>query len=283
MKSASPSLIDLLDSNQFIMADLYTLTTVTGVVSRYTDYDIDLVVGGHVFDSQGPMLSRSRVRTVVGIEVDSLDLTIQANETHLLMGAPILQIAHNGGLDGARLQLERIFMGAPGDTSAGTLILFEGRVSDVQVSRTEAKLTIKSDIELLNIKMPRNLYQPGCLNTLFDSGCGLTKSTWGVPGTVSNGATVSDIPCSLAQSAAYFDAGTITFTSGGNAGVTRTVKRYQPGQIVPSLPFKSAPQPGDSFIAYPGCDKTQAACQSKFANLARFRGFPYVPIPETAI
>ena len=67
MKSASPALIALLDSSQFIMADLYTLTTVTGVVARYTSYDMDLAVGGQVFDSQGPLLSRSRVRTLVGI------------------------------------------------------------------------------------------------------------------------------------------------------------------------------------------------------------------------
>ena len=283
MKSASPALAVLLDSNQFIMADLYTLTTVTGVVARYTSYDMDLVVDGHVFDSQGPMLFRSSVRTVVGIEVDSLDMTIQANETHLLMGAPILQVAHNGGLDGARVQLERIFMGAPGDTSAGTLILFDGRVSDVQISRTEARLTIKSDLELLNIQMPRNLYQPGCLNTLFDSGCGLAKSAWGVAGTVSVGATLTSIPCSIAQASGYFDAGTITWVTGINAGVTRTVRRYTPGLVTLSLPLKSIPKGGDTFIAYPGCDKAQATCQVKFINLDRFRGFPYVPIPETAL
>lgn len=283
MKSASPVLVALLASNEFIMADLYTLTTVTGVVARYTSYDLDLVVAGQVYDSQGPILSRSRVRSLVGIEVDSLNLTIMANDTHLLMGAPILRIAHNGGLDGARLKLERVFMGAPGDTSAGTLILFEGRISDVQASRTEAKLTVKSDIELLNIKMPRNLYQPGCLNTLFDTGCGLVKSAWAVAATVSAGSTVSSIACSLANASGYFDAGTITFTSGPNAGVTRTVKRYMPGLIALSLPLKAAPTAGDAFFAYPGCDKTQASCTAKFSNLPRFRGFPYVPIPETAI
>jgi hypothetical protein len=32
---------------------------------------------------------------------------------------------------------------------------------------------------------------------------------------------------------------------------------------------------------YPGCDKQQATCRGKFANLARFRGQPYVPAPET--
>jgi len=47
------------------------------------------------------------------------------------------------------------------------------------------------------------------------------------------------------------------------------------------LPF--APNAGDAFTAYPGCDKTQNTCTAKFNNLANFEGFPYVPAPETAI
>lgn len=283
MKSASAALIALLNSDTFIMADLYTLTSATGAVARYTGYDMDLVVAGQVFASDGPIISRSRVRTLVGIEVDSLDLSIAAAITDTFMGVPILQVAHNGGLDGARLRLERVFMASPGDTSAGTLLLFEGRVSDVQVSRSEAKLTVKSDLELLNIKLPRNLYQPGCLHTLFDAGCGLIKSAWGVAGTVSAGSTVGSINCSLANAAGYFDAGTITYSSGPNAGVTRTIKRYTPGNVALSLPLKAVPVAGDAFLAYPGCDKAQATCTNKFSNLANFRGFPYVPIPETAL
>lgn len=38
------------------------------------------------------------------------------------------------------------------------------------------------------------------------------------------------------------------------------------------------------FTAYPGCDKTNGSggC-AKFANTARFKGFPFVPVPETAV
>jgi hypothetical protein len=43
------------------------------------------------------------------------------------------------------------------------------------------------------------------------------------------------------------------------------------------------PNTGDTFTAYPGCDKTQNTCTSKFNNLVNFGGFPYVPVPEAAI
>jgi hypothetical protein len=42
----------------------------------------------------------------------------------------------------------------------------------------------------------------------------------------------------------------------------------------------NAPCVGDAFTAAQGCDHTLATCQSKFANQARFRGFPYVPPPQ---
>jgi hypothetical protein len=42
------------------------------------------------------------------------------------------------------------------------------------------------------------------------------------------------------------------------------------------------PAPGDTFIAYPGCDKTQSTCSGKFSNLVNFGGSPYIPVPETS-
>ena len=65
------------------------------------------------------------------------------------------------------------------------------------------------------------------------------------------------------------------------SGISRTVKSYAGGQFVFILPLPYDPTVGDTFSVYPGCDKTQAVCQSKFNNVARFRGFPFIPVPET--
>jgi hypothetical protein len=40
---------------------------------------------------------------------------------------------------------------------------------------------------------------------------------------------------------------------------------------------------GADFLAYPGCDRLQATCSGKFANLPNFRGCPFIPVPETAV
>ena len=73
------------------------------------------------------------------------------------------------------------------------------------------------------------------------------------------------------------------FTSGANANVRATVKSVAAGVALTLIyPLPVAPAVGDAFTVYAGCDHTQATCQSRFNNLANFRGFPFVPPPQIA-
>lgn len=286
MKSATPQLIALLDSNQFIMADLYTITTALGDVYRFTSYDYDLLVAGHHYDSGGIIITRSDTRQALGVQVDNLRVDILANMDTQLASVPFLQLLHNGGLDGARFRLQRIFMDAmtPTDTSAGTIILFDGRVSEINdLTRTGASLSIAHDLELLNVQLPRNLYQPGCLNTLFDGGCKLLASSYAVNATVETGTVLNRIQCTVAQPQGYFSQGVVEFISGDNTGVKRTIKRHESGALILTLPLRVVPDIGDQIRIYPGCDKRMETCTVRFNNLNNFRGAPFVPIPETAV
>ena len=111
------------------MADLYTITLVGGTVLRYTSADGTLIVAGHSYDGTTLLIERSKVRTMIGVEVDTLDLTLQALPTHLIGSTPFLKALKAGALDGASVRVERCFMPTWGDTSLGTVILFSGRVA----------------------------------------------------------------------------------------------------------------------------------------------------------
>jgi hypothetical protein len=84
-----------------------------------------------------------------------------------------------------------------------------------------------------------------------------------------------------------FGLGKFTFTSGILNGLSRTVQicDLTTGAAVMYGPFPSAPNFGDSFIMRMGCNKsfTDSNGCPKFSNQLRFRGFPFVPQPETAI
>jgi hypothetical protein len=72
------------------------------------------------------------------------------------------------------------------------------------------------------------------------------------------------------QPLAHYSAGTTPPSTNGD------------GMFALTQPLPYAPAAGDTFVVYPGCDKSQRTCQIKFGNLANFGGFPYVPAPETA-
>ena len=294
MKAASASLIALLNAQTFNMADLFTFTLANGTVLRYTNSDGDLTVAGNLFSSVNdtgtarPGLTRGKTRTIIGVEVDTLDVSFGANSGVQISGIPVMQFAQQGGFDGATLQLERAFMpiGQFGTTTAGTLIMFVGRVAEVIASRTQVDMKVNSSLELLNVQIPRNLYQAGCVHTLFDAGCTLARASYANATTAAAGSTAKVLNCGLSNTTGYYDLGTVSFTSGANNGLTRTIKSQTlvagADVITLAYPLPVAPTIGDGFTAYPGCDKQQTTCNSKFSNLANFKGAPYIPSPETS-
>jgi len=282
MKTASPELIAYLSTaTEFLRADLYTVTLVGGYAVRYTDADIDLTVGGNVFRSFD--VRRDRTRSSVGMEVDQMSVTICPSAADTLNGSPWIAAAQRGALDSAQVLIQRIYMPSWGDTSLGAIKLGGGRVADVQAGRSAVALTVNSEHELLDVKMPRNLYQSGCLNSLFDGACGLNKAAYAVACTVLAGSTTTELLATTGYAADYFSLGSLKFTAGVNANVSRSVRAFDGGRFTLALPLVTAPAPGDTFYAYPGCDKMQATCSGKFNNLVNFRGFPYIPDPETAV
>lgn len=161
--------------------------------------------------------------------------------------------------------------------------MFKGRIGTIDhVGRTAALITVNSDLVLLDINMPRNVYSPACQHVLYDSGCGLVKSAFGTAGTVGAGSTNSVINWSGAS--ANFNQGTVVFSSGANGGVSANVKCAVAGvSLTLSYPLLNAPAAGDAFTAYWGCDHTHATCANKFNNLANFRDFPFIPSPTYAL
>jgi uncharacterized phage protein (TIGR02218 family) len=285
MRAVSPALATMLQSSPaLLMADLYEVELVDATVLRYTTFDLNLSVGGNTYFAVGPIFQRSGVRYVIGTEVDTLNLSIRANDSYTVGGVPLIKALRSGTFDGAHLTLSRIFMTTPTDTSAGAVVLFTGRFSDIEVGRYSADVTVASDLELLNMKLPRSLYQQSCINTLYDAGCKLLKANFAATATIQTGSTQRVLKCALAQAAGHFNQGTVTMTSGPNNAVTRTIKAYTPGEIILSYPLPTLPSVGNSFVAYPGCDKLKPTCESaKFNNLPNFRGFPFIPVPETAL
>lgn len=282
MKSTTPAASDLLNSaRQIFMVELLTLTLRDGTAIRWAMSDVDITYGGNTW-VRGPLIERDSVKAAIGLEVVSVGMTLHASDEVTVSGVPLLQAAWRGVLDGAEVRIEKALTDSPANPIAGTVHLWEGRVADVSINSTSVDMTLKSFTELLDTPVPVDVYQATCVHALYDSGCGVAKASNAMNLTVQAGSTASVLKCAVTGSGVY-DLGDLVFTSGANANVRRSVKLHTAGELQLSFPLLTAPNVGDTFTVYKGCDKRQATCSAKFSNLARFRGFPYVPAPETAV
>ena len=207
-----------------------------------------------------------KYKASVGLDVDKQQMTIAARPTDLINGAPFLTALRDGAFDGASVQRDRVFLSGPSwlgsdaiggfavGASAidavgvvgviGGVTMFKGRISTVDsVGRTSATITVASDLVILDYDMPRNLFSPTCVHTLYDSGCGVIRGTFAVSGI---GRRRVDAKHDLsAVAAAQHAQGSLVFSSGANANVRATVKSVGVGvgfNLMYPLPF--APSAG---------------------------------------
>ncbi len=264
------------------IAECFQFTSTIGTVYTWTNVDYNVTYNSQTFLSTGPLVNGLKYKGSIGLEVDKQQLTISARPTDLINGAPFLIALRDGAFDGAEIIRYRVFLSSPGGTVVGGVIMFQGRISTVDhVGRTSATVTVASDLVILGYDMPRNLFSPTCVHTLYDAGCGVVRGTFAASGTAGAGSTSNSINFSGAL--AQHSQGSLVFSSGSNANVRATVKSVSVGSglnLMYPLPF--APATGDAFTVYAGCDHTQGTCQNRFNNLANFRGFPYVPPPQMA-
>lgn len=294
MKTATVDLINFLNSNNVtFMADLYDFFISDGVFENFdepsgthiylTSYDSDIVFEGNTYQSL-QVLSRGVARWVAGLESNSMETTIGVGDSsYTILGTQIQAAAQNGVFDNAMMRVSRAFL-SDASTLVGAVPIFEGFVANVIIFPTRVVLDVRSEIERLNIQLPKNVYSPKCQHCLYDSGCQVSKTTFKETGQIVDVTpSTSVFKTDLTQANGYFTLGVIEFTSGPNSGAKRAIKSYLQtnGRVFPAVALPNTPTNGDTFNIYPGCTHTYSDCVNKFSNGTRFKGFPYVPPPES--
>ncbi|MFG6413797.1 DUF2163 domain-containing protein [Roseateles sp. DC23W] len=261
--------------------DLLTITTRTGLVLRWTNADVPLTTpDNRTFVPAA--YERDRLKVNANLQIDDVQLTVFVDSVDAIAGQPMLHFAARGGLDGARVMLEWLFLDVDG-AQKGYVTRFEGRTGPAETGLGTVEVSMRSLIAQLERMVPAEIYQPGCRNTIYDAFCGLSVAAAEIPGTVTglSGVRLDFFSSGLGQAAGFFDLGAVRFTSGLLEGEQRTVRAYAAGGVQTVLPWPSQPAIGDTFVIRPGCDRTKARC-SALGNVIRFRGEPHIPAPETA-
>ena len=282
-KNVSNSLITLLNtSTNLMVANLITITLTDSTILYYTSCELSITIGSITYKSLN--LKRGQIGWKKGISVDTLSMEIYPDINTDLVGAVSMNEAFcNGTFDGAYLQIDKAFFPTWTQPPLVLPALFIGRVDVNEVSQTIVKLTVKTVTELLNINCPKKLLQCACGYTLYGSGCNVNAATYTFNSSVLTGSTKTSIICGLIKPTDYFIQGVMTFTSGKNYNLKRTVKAYSSGLVTLIHPFQYTPAIGDTFSITIGCQKTVSDCKGKFNNLDNFGGQRFIPLSETIV
>ena len=269
-------------------------------LTRYISNDIGVDKGAlKLKASSGQSGAGSDATSSIEVDTQSLTLVPNLNPTvpSLINGVPFLQAVRQRAFDGAIVQRDRWFFdpdirtatGLP--TPVGGMPMFYGYASAIdQLGRTRVTHKVKSALVMLDIQMPRNLYQPNCIYTVYSSSCGAVKGSFVNSGVVGSSPSASVIPWAGGVPGSIpFANGEIFMESGPAVNQTRTIRAYDGTNLYLVYPFNVAPLAGDTFKAYPGCNRADPLAAGStstcnfFGRAAAFRASPRVPQAELGL
>ena len=274
MKSFTPALQAHLEDGTTTLSWCWRISRPDGVTLGFTDHDAVLTFDGTDFEPESGFAA-SEVRSGSDLSVDAQDAegvltSDRITETDII----------DGRWDAAQVELWRVNWA---DTSQRVLMR-RGAVGQIRRGRMAFVAEVRSLAHVLGQTVGRT-FQSSCDAALGDTRCGINldnvafKVISAVTDLLRDRAFMATGLSAFA--AGWFTSGTITWTSGANAGRVTEVLAHDLSSGIATLTLLEAPvrpiAEGDSFIARAGCDKRMATCGPRFANIANFRGFPNIP------
>ena len=271
MKTVSTALKNHLAQEVTTLCTCWKASLTNGTVYGFTD-NVEDIVYNNITYKASTGFTPSAIASNSTMAVDNLEVM------GLLNSSLISEGDINAGLwDFADIE---IFQVNYTDLTMGQLTLHKGNIGEIKFNNQQFTAEFRGISQRLQQTIGE-LYSASCRASLGDSRCKINLATITVSGSITsiniNNRILTDT--SLTQTAGYFDAGLLTFTSGLNKGLSMEVKQHTAGGIIElHLPLTYTISIGDTYTMYPGCKKRFTEdCQAKFNNVLNFRGEPHVP------
>lgn len=159
MKAVAVQLEDHLHTaKNFVSCDLYVLKLASGNTYYYTNADRDIEYDGVTYRHNVLLIKRQQTKINDRVVVDTMTVTIHANSKDMIEGKSLLQAAHDGTLDFAKLHLSRCFFRE--SAVLGVIGLFGGNVEVKKCGGLGLELTVKAKTQGLAQEFPVRKYYP---------------------------------------------------------------------------------------------------------------------------
>jgi uncharacterized phage protein (TIGR02218 family) len=268
-----PALAAHLAGGVTTLCHCWKLAPINGAVLGFTDHDRDVIFDGVTFEAQAGF-DASEIESSLGLSVDNLEAAGALDSSRLTA-----EKLRSGHFDHAEIEIWRVNW----QDASQRLLIRKGHLGEVSHGGAGFAAEVRGLSHVLNQQRGR-LFQFGCDAALGDARCGVDLET----AAFRAGATVLAaeenrrlIVSGLSGFAdGWFSQGTLTWTTGLNAGRLEEVKFHLGDSVELWQAASFAVAIGDACVIRAGCDKQFATCKAKFLNTDDFRGFPHLPGPD---
>lgn len=155
-----------------------------------------------------------------------------------------------------------------------TLVYWKGRVVSHNIHLSTIELKCESIFTSMRRAGIRARYQRNCRHALYGAGCGVSKASYAVAGTVS---AVDELELTITAADSYDDGYFLGGIVEMDDGSFRLIKSHEADAIVMNRSSRYITDGGTTVTLYPGCDRTIAMCKDRFNNLVNNGGFKWIP------
>ena len=277
VKTLSSGLQAHLDGRATKMCYCWKVTRNDGLVQGFTDHDNALTFGGVTYEASSGFTA-TQFAASTGLAVDNLEVegalsSDSINEEDLAAGH----------YDNAKVEVYWVNW----SNTTQRHIVSRGFIGEVKRAGVMFQAELRGLSNALQQKTGRK-YQRYCSAVVGDARCGINLANVAYRGSGAVGiASSSRIFAATGLggfSDDWFTAGVVNWLTGANAGQSMEVKLHNfingtvSIELWQAMPFEI--ETGDTFTVTVGCKQDATTCNSKFSNIANFRGFNLIPGPD---
>jgi uncharacterized phage protein (TIGR02218 family) len=280
MKDIGVELLAHLQLEVTTLAELWLLTRTDTETFAFTNHDVDITYNGIIYEATGGFdsttINQNSLLAVNNLEVVGLLDVDKISRPDI----------HAGLYDAATVDIVVINYKDP---AMGHYILAEGwTVGDVTIEDNKFRFEARSLLQKLQQTIG-HLYSPECRAELYDDRCQVNPLNFFETGTIAADPTHGSFIITALDHETDLDGGfpigdryaygTVTWTTGKNAGLTMEIRKYDPltNLFTLSDAMIYAIEEGDTVSVAQGCDKRGQTCVRMFDNFWNFRGEPHLP------
>lgn len=277
VKTLSSGLQAHLDGRATKMCYCWKVTRNDGLVQGFTDHDNVLTFGGVTYEASSGFTA-TQFAASAGLAVDNLEVegalsSDSINEDDLAAGH----------YDNAKVEVYWVNW----SNVAQRHIVSRGFIGEVKRAGVMFQVELRGLSNALQQKTGRK-YQRYCNAVVGDARCGINLANVAYRGSgavdIASSSRIFTATGLGGFSDDWFTAGVVNWLTGANAGQSMEVKlhNFTSGtvsiELWQAMPFEI--ETGNTFTVTVGCKQDAATCNSKFSNIANFRGFNLIPGPD---